>query len=165
VDLKTVSDVVANFTTTVAVVAGGFWAYFKFARGRTFAARAEMSVEVKRESGGHLRATVTFKNAGLSKIDLNKNVKAVRLFTAEPNDRATVAVVAWKRLLTSSILEEHDWVEAQETVTDSVIFHTPGAPATAYRVEAMAGSPRSRITGLGKMWRASAILVSEGEQR
>src|ERR1051325_5355174 len=41
---KDFTDAIANLTQTLALLAGGVWAYFKFAKGRTFRDRLTPSV-------------------------------------------------------------------------------------------------------------------------
>jgi hypothetical protein len=129
VDLKTASDVVHNIVTSSAVVIGGIWAYFKFVRGRTFARRAELNTSPMLEQGAgslYLSVTITLKNTGLSKLPLNKDMKVVRLFGTAVEAGRDLAAPEWKRISTLPIFDQHDWLEAQETVTDMVIYSLRG---------------------------------------
>ena len=76
-DLKTATDVASSIVTSLAVVIGGVWAYFKFIKGRTFAHRAELDVSPSLETSAeslYLSVTITLKNTGLSKLPLNEGM-------------------------------------------------------------------------------------------
>jgi hypothetical protein len=166
VDLKTSTDVVNNIVTSSAVVIGGIWAYLKFIRGRTFAYRAELGISSSLQQSTdclYLSVAITFRNTGLSKIPLNKDMKVVRLFSIVDAVDRNLSVSRWKRIFTLPILDEHDWVEAQESVTDSVIYSLQGSGGkdsahVAYQVEALIGARRRRITRKGERWQARAVV-------
>jgi hypothetical protein len=164
VGLQEATATVYNIVTSSAVVIGGVWAYFKFVRGRTFAHRAELSVSMSlgRSAGGlYLCVTVVLKNTGLSKLPLNNNMKAIRLFgmTGQADDRPNGT--EWERILTLPVLDQHEWLEAQETVTDSVICRLPAAAKAdthvAYQVEAVIGARRRLITRKRVQWQARSF--------
>jgi hypothetical protein len=166
VDLKTATDVVDNIVTSSAVVIGGVWAYFKFVRGRTFARRAELDISPALEQSAdslYLAVTITLKNTGLSKLPLNKDMKVVRLFGIVDEADRNLSASEWKRISTLPILDQHDWLEAQETVTDMVIYSLQGSDGkdsghVAYQVEALVGARRRRMTGKGIRWQSRAIV-------
>jgi hypothetical protein len=166
VDLKTATDVVNNIVTSSAVVIGGVWAYFKFVRGRTFARRAELAVSPAIEQSAdslYLSVTITLKNAGLSKLPLNKDMKVVRLFGIADEADQNFTTPKWERISTLPILDQHDWLEAQETVTDMVIYSLQGSDGkdsghAAYQVEAIVGAPRRRVTRKGTRWQSRAVV-------
>lgn len=164
-DLQADTTVVYNIVTSSAVIVGGIWAYFKFARGRTFANRAELSVSTSlgRDPGhSYLCITVALKNAGLSRLPLNNNMKAIRIFhIVGPQDDGP-GKTEWKRIITLPILEQHEWLEAQETVTDSVVYRLSkcgqdNAYHGAYQIEAIVGARRRPITRKRVQWQARAV--------
>lgn len=173
-NLKTAAEVAGNMATSAAIVVGGVWAYFKFIRGRTFAYRAELdlSIELMESTDlSTLRIVVSLKNAGLSKIPLNEKMKAVRVFRMRnaPVDRATPA--QWERILTFPLLEQHDWLEAQETITDELLCVVPNAsppdhPFVAYQVEALVGAQPRLITRKRTRWgsRKNIVLASSPQR-
>jgi hypothetical protein len=166
VDLKTATDVANNIVTSCAVLIGGVWAYFKFIRGRTFAHRAELNVSPSLERSAdalYLSVTVTLKNTGLSKLPLNSNMKIVRLFGITHEADRSVRAAGWERILTIPILDQHAWLEAQEAVTDTVVYSlhsTDGKDSGygAYQVEALVGAPRRLITRKGTRWQSRAVV-------
>jgi hypothetical protein len=167
VDVKTATDVASNIVTSVAVLVGGVWAYFKFIKGRTFAHRAELDVSPSLETSAdslYLSVTITLKNTGLSKLPLNDNMKVTRLFGLTHVANGAVSAAKWERVLTVPILDQHAWLEAQETVTDTVVYSLygttdgKGARHSAYQVEALVGARRRLITRRGTRWQARAVV-------
>jgi hypothetical protein len=165
-DVKTATEVVSNVVTSGAVVIGGIWAYFKFIRGRVFARRAELDVSpaLERTAGSlYLLIKVTLTNTGLSRLPLNENLKVVRLSGITGQADSHPSAAEWERILSLPILKDHAWLEAQETVTDTVVYslgRSDGMNArhTAYQVEAMAATPRRMITRRGLRWQSRAIV-------
>jgi hypothetical protein len=165
VDVKTAIEEVNNVVTSAAVVVGGIWAYFKFIRGRTFAHRAELEVtpSLDQSTGtSYLSVAVTLKNTGLSKLPLNANMKAVRLSGIAGDASDGLRRATWQRILTSPTLETHAWLEAQETVTDTVVYSLHvldvEGPRAVYQIEAIVGSRRRLITRKGTQWTARAVV-------
>lgn len=66
--LKTVAEIAQATTTTVAIIAGGIWTYFRFVKNRLFFTRAELKHEIvqKNLAAGKslLRVTLTVFNKG-----------------------------------------------------------------------------------------------------
>lgn len=165
-DLKTATDVASNIVTSSAIVIGGVWAYFKFIRGRAFAHRAELDVSPALEKGTgslYLSITITLRNTGLSKLPLNENLKIIRLSGITENADSHPSAAAWERILSLPALRDHAWLEAQETVTETVVYSLigPDGVATshaAYQIEAMVGTPRRMVTRRGKRWQSHAVI-------
>jgi hypothetical protein len=109
---------------------------------------------------------VTLKNAGLSKLPLNEKMKIIRLLGMLPGDYSYPSSTKWKRISTLPILKQHSWLEAQESVSDVITYNLGSVNGVfsnhaAYRVEAVVGSPRRRITGKGTRWQAHAVIFSQ----
>ena len=51
----------------------------------------------------------------------------MRLFGIVDEADRNLSTPEWKRILTLPILDQHDWLEAQETVTDMVIYSLQGS--------------------------------------
>jgi hypothetical protein len=171
VHLETLSQTIYNFTTSGAVVIGGIWAYFKFIRGRTFSHRAELAVTpaIQRCNGWkYLHVTMALKNTGLSKLPISDDMKYIQLYGMANDGDDSASTVEWKWLLTKRVFDQHAWVEAQETVTDTVVFRLQDARAQAhddsvYQVEVWLGAPRSRITRKGSLWHARTVIFSSAD--
>jgi hypothetical protein len=167
-NLNSATGTASNIASSVAIIIGGVWAYFKFIKGRVFARRAELSVSSKFEEStetAYLSVTVTLKNNGMSKLPLNENMKLVRVLGLIPDPSTRLGVAGWERIATFPILTQHAWLEAQEAVTDTVLCRL-GRPDRAdrnheaYQVEAIVGAPRRVITGKGIRWQSRAIVFS-----
>ena len=153
-DLTTVTGAVNDIVTSSAVIVGGIWAYFKFIRGRTFARRAELDVSpsiATADGNDYLAVTINLKNTGLSKLPLNSNMKIMRIFRMINDSDSAAGLVEWERISTMRILDQHDWVESQETVADTLIYRVGDSHGAAgdqiYQIEAIVGAPRRLISG------------------
>lgn len=164
--LEEITTAAYNIVTSSAVIVGGIWAYFKFVRGRTFANRAELNVSISFERADarlHLSAIFTLKNTGQSRIPLNSKMKAARLFgMVDSQESDGPAETRWERIKTTPIFEQHEWLEAYETVTDTVVYRLPAPGShhiwhTAYQVEAIVGARRRLLTRKGVQWQARAV--------
>lgn len=121
-DLKTVVDIVGTVVTAAAVIIGAVWAYYRFVKDRTYRPRLEVTLagqwlEVGAQSC--LLARIHVKNIGASKVDLLQKGTGLRISTmgdVGPNGR-----VEWTAGPVHPILENHKWIEPNETVSDDVL--------------------------------------------
>lgn len=77
---KDFTEAFANLTQSLALIGGGVWAYFKFAKGRTFRDRLTPTVTAKFvliEGSVFLAVTTRIKNVGLAKIAFNPEASTV----------------------------------------------------------------------------------------
>lgn len=156
---------VGDGVQAAAILVGGAWAYFKFARGRTFAYRGQLAVtgELVREEGAcGLLAHVRFENTGAAQIQLSDTVKVLRAYaTTGPQWRAGRNVNWGEQLILAQIFTAHGWVEAQEPIDEDVLIPVPeemdGAAVLAYRVECVLGSRRRR--GRAMKWTAQTLVL------
>jgi hypothetical protein len=156
-------DAAAAAAQAAAIVIGGVWAYFKFMRGRTFAKRAEVTVKAIRlalPDGPGLKVAVTLRNVGLSKLPLRYVVLAVHEIRASPREDDSLATEQRKLGKRQEIFTAHEWVEAQETISDEAVIALPvpddAASLLGYRVECEAVGGREGRGGLG--WSASTVV-------
>jgi hypothetical protein len=160
---KGVSDLVQAF----ALLAGGTWAYFKFARGRTFAYRGQLSIEghpVRTGSLCALQARLVFENTGASQIPLSETVKIVWVYVATAASWEGRHGIDWQgSILTSQIFRDHQWVEPKEPIVEDVLLPIPdkvdSTPVLAYRLEAVVGSRRRR--GKAMKWTAQGLVLDD----
>jgi hypothetical protein len=161
------ADGAAALAQATAIVVGGIWAYFKFVRGRTFAKRAELSVTptLLSEQRPKLKVRATLRNAGLSKIPLRTQAVFLYGIYAAPTEENTIATREQQLGKPKKIFAAHQWIEAQETVTDELLFLLPDSQFAsehewlAFRVECRVYAKRRRKGALS--WTASAV-VGEG---
>jgi hypothetical protein len=125
-NFKTLADAIGQIITSLAVIVGGTWAYFKFARGRTL--RPKLSIEM---SGQWLKAgrkhwlqvRIKVTNIGTSKVALEQEgtwleVKALAANQSSPPDYAD-----WNSAEKYEVLDDHAWIEPGETVSDDLMLN------------------------------------------
>jgi hypothetical protein len=132
-DLKTWADVIGTAVTTIAVVVGAIWAYFKFVRGRTFRPRLEVGLfgQWRIIDDQHLlHARITVKNIGASKVDLLQEGTALAVYRLKPTAPSEPDTWGWDddTYTAHEILEDHQWIEPGETVSDDLLLHLLSAP-------------------------------------
>lgn len=129
---KTVFDIVQAGVTTIAIVVGGIWAYFKFVKGRTFKPRIQVELSGQwrdvRENG-HIRKSkllhvrIRVKNIGLSDIRLIQRGSGVLVSLMAEKQRIPPASSSWQDGKVYKVLRKHDWVEPGETVSDEFLVN------------------------------------------
>jgi hypothetical protein len=125
-----VSGIVAKTVQTVALLVGGAFAYFKFVRGRVFRPRLELSVSgtlFEKNGSRYLIATAKAKNVGLSKCATQQEGSGVRI-SAYTDD-------GWEVLTADDVLQQHEWIESAEPLSDDVLFPLNHRHDVAYRLE------------------------------
>ena len=132
---------VESALTSLAILIGAVWTYFKFFRGRTFRERLEAAVSASPgdiDGVAFLEAVVTVRNVGLSKVPIVQEGSGLRILSSDAwatHDGTAPEALTWTWMATESILENHEWVEPGETVTDSLVFRLPSTPAGPVRLE------------------------------
>jgi hypothetical protein len=159
------ADLVDHLVTTLAVLVGGSWAYFKYVRGRTFASRAEVAVSGSLYAADQqqiIKATVALKNTGSSKLALERQGKVVRVHEASIDTSSGASELRWDHLETVPVFQAHGWVESSETVTDEALIVIPitsdAAAPLAYRLEAIVFGRLRRRRKRGVKWTGDTIL-------
>jgi len=166
-----IAQVAADLAQVAAVVVGGFWAYWKFFRGRTFRYRAELSVSgefLTLGNAGALRITADLRNTGLSRIPLLPGEKVVLVDwlvsdQLELSDRA----VYWGPLQGRRrvvIFEEHEGLEPGELISDSVLVPVPlpseADGPLAFRVRMLVTTKKLSLRrgSQRRLWSANSVL-------
>jgi hypothetical protein len=164
VQIGTIASVANEIVTSTAIIVGGVWTYFKFIKGRTFAHRAELDISasfVSNNANLYLSISVVFKNTGSSQLPLNPDMKVIRLFRMSDNSHGGIHAADWERISTVSILDQHDWLEAQETVSDTLIYCLSSSDKTGhgvFQIEALVAAPRRLITRKGTQWQSRIVV-------
>jgi len=125
-DIQSVVGIVGTVVTAVALTVGGLWAYFKFVKGRTYRPRLEvgMSGQWRQLEGMDLlHARITVRNIGNSKITLLQKGTGLRVSVPAVDQGTAPVAVAWTVLRVFEILDEHEWIEPGETVSDDVLLN------------------------------------------
>lgn len=153
--IEKLANIVDSVIKVIAVVAAAFFAYWKFLRGRLFHARLETSISLKPRTESNkvfLTVSCKLKNVGLSKVDLDKEHSAIRLFfhTPQTNER----VVRWPQdaALAVDVFASHEWIESGETIQDSNVFIFDDVPGRLYRAELKVVRKRYSVCERLKEW-------------
>jgi hypothetical protein len=125
--VKTATDIAGTVITSLAVIIGAVWAYFKFVKGRTFRPRLEVELSGQwRDVDGRelLQARIRLKNIGASQVDLLQRGTGLRVsgLADEVQGQPAVVAVAWEAFRIFPILERHAWIEPGETVSDEMLL-------------------------------------------
>jgi len=130
---KDIADIISSAITALAIIIGGAWAYFKFVRGRTYRPRVEMQLAGqwwRTEGKCLLRARVTIKNVGSSKLKLRQKGSGLRVSVLDSDQSPPPASARWREGKVYTIFDQHDWIESGETVSDVVLLDL-GVPETS----------------------------------
>ena len=152
---KDFTGVVVNVTQSLALIAGGVWAYFKFAKGRTFRDRLIPTVSGKLVSINHswfLVVTTQLQNVGLSRISFDQ---ASSLVVAEcvSSEAAEVLNVQNNRLTSLQVFGAKDRsIEPNEIVERQCLIALPRLSMLGYHVELEV------VADSGDAWRTTTIV-------
>lgn len=131
------ASLASTLITAAAVLAGGVWAYFKFARGRTFKPRVEFEAAgtwCVINGRNFLKCSIRLKNIGLSKLPMIDEKVIARICKLDQSDLKSVpGLVMWKEIGNPHILfkeaevegddlQPHSWLEPGEFVLDELLF-------------------------------------------
>jgi hypothetical protein len=153
---KEFADAVASLTQALALIAGGVWAYFKFAKGRTFRDRLTPRVSAKFISIGEstfLSVTTQLHNVGLSRIAFNQEASLLIVFEYVPAVAEEIVSVRNKRLASFLIFgDKYRYIEPNEIVERQCLIGLPQVSNIGYQVEVEV------VTDSGLGWRATTIV-------
>lgn len=157
----------ADVAQVVAIVVGAVWAYFKFVRSRTFANRLELDVEgllLGANDDSALIVTSTLRNRGLVRVRLNERGKSAYVYGVSAGSWRPEEAVEWgKHLRVEGIFAQHEWIEAQEVITDRILV--PLVPPLddedqwlAVRVKAVVANKRQKLRRRSVSWTAEDVV-------
>ena len=146
----------ANVTQSLALIAGGIWAYFNFVKGRTFQDRLTPTVSGKIlsiDGSVFLVVTTHFHNVGLSRIVFNPKTSMLVVFEYVPAESEEIVSVRNKRLTSFGVLGDKDrYIEPNEIVERQYLIALPQASNIGYQLEFEVASES------GYAWRATTIV-------
>lgn len=142
-------DLLQAVVTTAAIIIGAVWAYYKFAKGRTFRSSLETDIvgEAMREGGAiYLISTLTVKNIGVSKVDIKHRHTVLRVLAARVDpDAAAFEAIEFEHLDTRFALEFHSHLEPGEMATETHFFRIADSGQIAFKLEAYAASDKNDL--------------------
>jgi len=135
---KTLTDAIGTIITSLAVIVGGIWAYFKFAKGRTL--RPKLAIDVSgqwlRKNRKHwLHARITVENIGTSKVTITQKGTYIEVKVLAASQPSPPDYAKWKSVGEYEILDDHRWIEPGETVSDDLMLNLGMRPAP-FRLDA-----------------------------
>ena len=129
-DIKTVVETVQSAVTTVAVVVGAVWTYFKFIRGRTFRPHVQTQIDAswlpETADVGLIHVRIQVTNIGQAKVELDPD--ATGLYVSRMADKQTSppSETRWDDYdVAYDLFSSHQWIEPGELVTDDLLIRLP----------------------------------------
>jgi hypothetical protein len=161
---KTWADGIATIVTALALITGGIWAYFKFARGRTFRPRLEIEMSgqwLKANRKHWLQARIKVKNIGASKVMLRQNGTGLKVRVLADAQSPPPDYAKWKRAGWCIILEDHQWIEPGETVSDDLLLNLGTRRPVPVHLDARVNAGRrSKITVSARQVLPASTVIS-----
>ena len=163
---KTV-DSAQKLVAALGIVIGGFWAWLKFFRGRTFRSRLEIRVSANLIMTGttkFLKATMEMKNVGLSQVKLKRDAIYLDLFLIDASrvkPASQLYSARWSEPVTFPVFADHGWVEPAEEISDELLLQLPDSEQLAGKLKLTVNSVGSSwllFKGEGTRWSATTII-------
>ena len=153
---KDFAEAFANVKQTLALIAGGVWAYFKFAKGRTFRDRLNPTVSgklVSIDGSFFLIGTIQLQNVGLSRIAFEQQASSLTVFEFVPSQTDEILRLEYNLLASFSVFGETDrYIEPNEVVERQTLIVLPLVSSVGYQLEFKV------LSGSGYVWRATTIV-------
>jgi hypothetical protein len=134
-----------KIVTILAIIVGGFGAYWRFFKGRTYHNRLQPEVAGKLVRKGELNClwvTMRLKNVGVSSVYLKKDGTRIDVFYAAEHNAQTTHLGIWQHLKTFRIFENCKWIESGEAAKDELLIHIPGELPVAFKIDMTVNSTK-----------------------
>jgi len=152
---KDFTEAFANLTQSLAFIGGGVWAYFKFAKGRTFRDRLTPTVSAKFvliDGSVFLVVTTRIQNVGLAKIAFNPEASTVIVYDYILSETGKIMSVVSNRLTSFKVFGDEDkYIEPNEMVERQCLIVLPRVSRIGYQLEFEV------VSESGYSWRATTI--------
>lgn len=131
VDWATAVETTQAAVTTVAVVVGAIWTYFKFIRGRTFRPHVETKISATWlpktvDDAWPLHVRVQIKNIGQAKVELDPQVTGLYVSRMAAQQVPPPSETQWDDYdVAYDLFASHQWIEPGEVVTDDLLIRLP----------------------------------------
>lgn len=123
--LKSWVDIVGTAVTTLAVLVGASWAYFKFVKGRTFRPRLEVQVSARWlvvDASDRIHVQIVLKNIGASKVTLRQQGTGLSVSGLAEAQPVAPTTASWVCFRIFEIFLDHAWIEPGETIADDLLL-------------------------------------------
>ena len=121
-DLKSLTEIIKNVVTSLGLIVGAFWAYFRFFKDRTYRPHLEILLKGRWTTIAGtelLAAQISVKNVGAGRVSLIRVGSGLEV-SLPVHFESPVHKVSYKRVTVFGVLEDHQWIEAGEMVTDEI---------------------------------------------
>ncbi len=153
---KDFAEALAKIIQSLALVAGGVWAYFKFAKGRTFRDRLNPTVSgelVSIDGSVFLIVSIQLHNVGLSRIAFDQGVSALAVFEYVPSQADEILSVENNQLTSFRVFGDKDrYIEPSEIVERQTLIALPHVSTIGYQLEIKV------LADSGYVWRATTVV-------
>jgi hypothetical protein len=143
------------------------WAYFKFARGRLFRPRLEMTISgspTRHRECYHVIVRYTVRNIGLRRVTIGHAGSDICVETAHSASPAAMIPPTWKMQGSHPVLQNHRRIESGEAIAEEIMILLPDVEAVALRL--VLKLEATRLIRLGRpkiVWFAqSAVSLPHG---
>ncbi len=166
-DWHVVIDSGEKVITALAIIVGGFWAWLKFFRGRTFRSRVELLVSGNIITSGNnrfLKATMEMKNVGLSQVKFKKDAIYLDVFlipAAKVTPAARLYNAQWDDPVTFEVFTDHGWIESSEEISDQIFLQLPAGEPLACKLKLTVNSRGNSwvlFETEGTRWSATTVV-------
>jgi hypothetical protein len=128
---KTLAETVQASITSVAVLVGGIWAYFKLIKGRTFRPRVETGIDANwlgTDGDLGLHVLLRLENIGGAKVRLKREGTGVQISQIAKEQEDAPAETRWQLFRGLDAFISHAWIEPGETIADELLVRLPTIP-------------------------------------
>jgi hypothetical protein len=137
---------VQSAVSTVAIVVGAVWVYFKFIKVRIYRPRLETSISarvLRIAEASFLLVSLSMKNVGSGKAQLRQVGTGLMLQTLDTGASvAPLRKLKWHEGHVLPVFTEHAWLESSEVVGDELLLCMPVPGVQLVRAELRLICPR-----------------------
>jgi hypothetical protein len=130
-DWKTLAETAQATVTSLAVVLGGIWAYFKLIKGRTFTQRVKAEIDANwLANEGHpgLLVRLRLENIGGAKVRMQRAGTGVQISHIAKEQEDAPSETRWQYFRVFDAFVTHAWIEPGETIADELLIRLPVNP-------------------------------------
>jgi hypothetical protein len=157
--MVSIADAESAIRTGTMFVAA-VWVYFKFARGRVFRPRLELTISgspTRHLECHHVVVRYTVKNIGLKCLNIAHAGSKVSVEVAHAVQPTTMVSPDWQMQGYYPILKDHRWIESGEAIAEEIMIFLPDAKAVALRlVLRLEATKFIRLGGTKTVWYAQS---------
>jgi hypothetical protein len=159
--MVTITDAETTIRTGAMVVVL-VWAYFKFARGRLFRPRLELTISGspnRHRECYHVVVRYTVRNIGLRRVIIEHAGSDIGVEIAHSAWPAAMIPPAWKMQGSHPVLGDHRRIEPGEVIVEEIMIILPDAKAVALRLVLKVEATRLiRLERTKRVWFAQSAV-------